>query len=135
MRMECMTEGRYTEEQVLNLVRRAYNEGKANFDVVPEKCALLVIDMQDEFVKPHWTPDWVPEATNQVPRIKRLMHACQHNLFSKFTFPYLNFSYKQFFRFFYKTFAPRLFGLRARACMHDVTFKYTIVQDFYNRGA
>ncbi|MHA2315923.1 MAG: cysteine hydrolase, partial [Candidatus Hermodarchaeia archaeon] len=67
-----MTESRYTEEQVLNLARRAYKEGNANFDVVPEKCALLVIDMQDEFVKPHWTPDWVPEATRQVPQIKRL---------------------------------------------------------------
>jgi hypothetical protein len=39
-----MTESRYTEEQVLNLARRAYKEGNANFDVVPEKCALLVID-------------------------------------------------------------------------------------------
>jgi nicotinamidase-related amidase len=77
MRMECMTEGRYTKEQVLNLARRAYNEGKANFDAVPEKCALLVIDMQDEFVKPHWTPDWVPEATKQVPRIKKLIEHCR----------------------------------------------------------
>ena len=72
-----MTEGRYTEEQVLNLARRAYKEGNANFDVVPEKCALLVIDMQDEFVKPHWTPDWVPEATRQVPQIKRLIEHCR----------------------------------------------------------
>ena len=72
-----MTESRYTEEQVLNLARRAYKEGNANFDVVPEKCALLVIDMQDEFVKPHWTPDWVPEATRQVPQIKRLIEYCR----------------------------------------------------------
>ncbi len=72
-----MTKSRYTEEQVLNLARRAYNQGKANFDVVPEKCVLLVIDMQDEFVKPHWTPDWVPEATRQVPRIRRLIEACR----------------------------------------------------------
>ena len=72
-----MTESRYTEEQVLNLARRAYKEGNANFDVVPEKCALLVIDMQDEFVKPHWTPDWVPEATKQVSRIKKLVEHCR----------------------------------------------------------
>jgi nicotinamidase-related amidase len=72
-----MAEGNFTEEQVLDLSRRAYNEGNASFDVVPEKCALLVIDMQDEFVKPHWTPDWVPEATRQVPRIKRLMEHCR----------------------------------------------------------
>lgn len=72
-----MNEGRYTEEQVLDLARRAYNEGNANFDVVPEKCVLLVIDMQDEFVKPCWTPDWVPEATRQVPRIKKLVEHCR----------------------------------------------------------
>jgi nicotinamidase-related amidase len=77
MRMEHMKEGGYTEEQTLDLARRAYNEGTAKFDVVPEKCALLVIDMQDEFVKPHWTPDWVPEATRQVPRIKRLIEHCR----------------------------------------------------------
>jgi nicotinamidase-related amidase len=76
-RRDCVTEGRYTEERVLGLARRAYNEGNAEFDVVPGKCALLVIDMQDEFVKPHWTPDWVPEATRQVPRIKRLIEHCR----------------------------------------------------------
>jgi nicotinamidase-related amidase len=70
-------DGEYTEEQVLNLARRAYEEGNADFEIVPEKCALLVIDMQDEFVKPHWTPDWVPEATRKVPLIKRLIEHCR----------------------------------------------------------
>jgi hypothetical protein len=46
----------FTEEQVLSLARMAYREGNAQFAIVPEKCALLVIDMQDEFVKPGWTP-------------------------------------------------------------------------------
>ena len=72
-----MRNGEYTEEQVLDLARRAYKEGSANFKIVPEKCALLVIDMQDEFVKPHWTPDWVPEATRQVPSIKRIIEHCR----------------------------------------------------------
>jgi nicotinamidase-related amidase len=72
-----MEEGKYTEQQVLELARRAYEEGDAGFDIVPEKCALLVIDMQDEFVKPGWTPDWVPEATRQVPRIKKLIEHCR----------------------------------------------------------
>jgi nicotinamidase-related amidase len=72
-----MEEGRYTEEQVLNLAKRAYEEGSAQFDIVPENCALLVIDMQDEFVKPHWTPYWVPEATRQVPRIRKLAEHCR----------------------------------------------------------
>lgn len=69
--------GEFSEQDVLNLARKAYNEGNAKFEIVPEKCALLVIDMQDEFVKPHWSPDWVPEATRQVPRIKRLIEHCR----------------------------------------------------------
>jgi len=69
--------GTFTEEDVLSLARKAYQEGDAAFDIIPEKCALLVIDMQDEFVKPHWSPDWVPEATRQVPRIKRLIEHCR----------------------------------------------------------
>lgn len=69
--------GHFTEQDVLNLARKAYNEGEAKFKIVPEKCALLVIDMQDEFVKPHLTPDWVPEATRQIPRIKRLIERCR----------------------------------------------------------
>jgi nicotinamidase-related amidase len=72
-----MAEAGYTEEDVLQLARRAYARGQASLDVVPESCALLVIDMQDEFVKPYWTPDWVPEATRQVPRIKRLIEHCR----------------------------------------------------------
>ena len=69
--------GTFAEEDVLFLARKAYQEGNAAFDIIPEKCALLVIDMQDEFVKPHWSPDWVPEATRQVPRIKRLIEHCR----------------------------------------------------------
>jgi nicotinamidase-related amidase len=69
--------GHFTEQDVLNLARKAYDEGVAKFEIVPEKCALLVIDMQDEFVKPHWAPDWVPEATRQVPLIKRLIEHCR----------------------------------------------------------
>ncbi|MGB7054716.1 MAG: isochorismatase family cysteine hydrolase [bacterium] len=70
--------GEFSEQDVLNLARKAYNEGNAKFKIVPEKCALLVIDMQDEFVKPHWSPDWVPEATRQVPRIKQLIDHCRN---------------------------------------------------------
>jgi nicotinamidase-related amidase len=69
--------GNFTEQDVLNLARKAYNEENAQFEVNPDRCALLVIDMQDEFVKPHWSPDWVPEATRQVPRIKRLIDHCR----------------------------------------------------------
>jgi nicotinamidase-related amidase len=33
--------------------------------------------MQDEFVKPGWTPYWVPEATRRVSSIKSLMDFCR----------------------------------------------------------
>jgi nicotinamidase-related amidase len=69
--------GKISEKQVLNLAKKTYEFGSAIFDVIVEKCALLVIDMQDEFVKPHWTPYWVPEATRQVKRINNLIDHCR----------------------------------------------------------
>ena len=69
--------GKFSEQDVLNLTRKAYHEGTAKFEIIPDKCILLVIDMQDEFVKPYWAPDWVPEATRQVPLIKRLIEHCR----------------------------------------------------------
>jgi nicotinamidase-related amidase len=70
-------EGEITEEQVLALARKAYTQGDPDYIINPETCALLVIDMQDEFVKPHWTPDWVPDATRKVSQIKRLIKHCR----------------------------------------------------------
>jgi isochorismate hydrolase len=73
--------GKFTEEQVLQLAQNAYKKGVSDFSVDPKKCALLVIDMQDEFVKPNWTLDWVPDATKKVPKIKRLIDHCrEHNI-------------------------------------------------------
>jgi len=72
-----MKVGSFSEQDVHNLARKAYNEGNVQFEITPNKCALLVIDMQDEFVKPHWSPDWVPEATRRVPSIKRLIEHCR----------------------------------------------------------
>ena len=65
--------GEFTEKKVLSLAKETYENGDVKFDIIPDKCALIVIDMQNEFVKPHWTPYWVPEATRQVPQIKRLI--------------------------------------------------------------
>ena len=72
-----MKVGQFSEQDVYDLAKRAYQEGDAPFEVVSSRCALLVIDMQDEFVKPHWSPDWVPMATQQVPRIKVLTEHCR----------------------------------------------------------
>lgn len=70
-------EGKFTEKQVLELAKNAYHKGNPDFTIDPRMCALLVIDMQNEFVKPHWTPDWVPDATKKVPVIKRLINHCR----------------------------------------------------------
>lgn len=72
-----MEERQFSETFVLARAREAYERGAASFDILAERTALLVIDMQDEFVRPGWTPYWVPEATRQAPRIKRLITTCR----------------------------------------------------------
>lgn len=65
------------EETVTALARVAYLHGEARFMPAAERSALIVVDMQEEFVKPGWTPWWVPEATRQVETIRRLIEACR----------------------------------------------------------
>ncbi|HKE14649.1 MAG TPA: isochorismatase family cysteine hydrolase [Kofleriaceae bacterium] len=72
-----MSEPRFSEAEILALARRAYRDGEARFDFSAATSALLVIDMQDEFVKPGWAPCWVPEATRLVPRIAHLIQRCR----------------------------------------------------------
>ena len=68
---------KYTEEILTKAASDAYKNGDVKFDINSNRCALLVIDMQDEFVKPEWTSSWIPEATRQVPKIKRLIAYCR----------------------------------------------------------
>ncbi len=68
---------KYTEEIILKAANDAYLYGDVNIDIIPNKCALIVIDMQDEFVKPEWTSSWIPDATRQVPKIKKLIRFCR----------------------------------------------------------
>ncbi len=70
-----MRAGDFTEEWILAEARRQYDEGRAEIDVDPGRTALIVVDMIDEFVKPHWCPYWVPDATRQVPKIRALVDA------------------------------------------------------------
>jgi len=67
----------FSEGEVVGLARRAYRHGTAEIQLLPHRTALLVIDMQDEFVRPGWTPYWIPEATRRVPQIARLVAACR----------------------------------------------------------
>ena len=70
-------EEKFTEQQILELAKNAYEYGNPSFQVKTDKCALLVIDMQDEFVKPQWTPYWVPEASRQIPLFQNLIEHCR----------------------------------------------------------
>jgi nicotinamidase-related amidase len=72
-----MNDPLYSAEEVTAMARRAYREGRAMFELDPRRAALLIIDMQDEFVRPGWTAYWVPEATRIVPRVARLIEACR----------------------------------------------------------
>ncbi|MEU7166862.1 isochorismatase family cysteine hydrolase [Streptomyces morookaense] len=67
----------YTEEWVTAQARSAYAHGQASFTVRPERTALLVIDMQDEFLRPGWSPYWVPAATRMAPRLRTLVEQCR----------------------------------------------------------
>lgn len=68
---------KYTEELVKKKANGAYENGDANFLINPYDCALLVIDMQYEYVKPEWTPHWIPDATKKINKIKNLIGDCR----------------------------------------------------------
>jgi nicotinamidase-related amidase len=72
-----MQTGQFSEGAILSLAKNAYRSGEAGFSLETRGCALPVIDMQDEFLRPKWTPHWIREATRQVPRIKRLIEYCR----------------------------------------------------------
>ena len=67
----------YTEDYLINKAVETFGKGKADFKIKAENCALLVIDMQNEFVLPEWTYLWIPEATRQVPVIQKMIKACR----------------------------------------------------------
>lgn len=67
--------GDFSEEWVLARARQQYTDGRAQMEIEPGRTALLVVDMIDEFVKPNWSPYWIPEATRQVPTIRRVIEA------------------------------------------------------------
>jgi nicotinamidase-related amidase len=67
--------GSYTEQDVLDLAREAYERGRTSAPFDLRHAALLVIDMQAEFVEPGWTANWIPEATRMIPRLARVLAA------------------------------------------------------------
>lgn len=67
----------FSEEEVIALAKTAYENGQASFDIHIERTALLIIDMQREFVQPGETPFWIPQATRMVPLLARVLAAAR----------------------------------------------------------
>ena len=67
--------GSFTEEVIARSAAAQYRQGEADMWVTPGRTALLIIDMIDEFVRPRWTPYWVPQATAQAPVIRQIRDA------------------------------------------------------------
>jgi nicotinamidase-related amidase len=67
------------EEEIHLRAHLSYENDNARFNFQKRDCALLVIDMQNEFVLPGLTNDWIPNATKQIPRIKELIDFCRSN--------------------------------------------------------
>jgi len=68
-----VTSKRFSKQEVLSRAQEQYNGGRAAIEVEPGATALVVVDMIDEFVAPEWSPFWVPDATEQTPRIAALV--------------------------------------------------------------
>lgn len=57
--------------------KEAYAHGEASFEWGREKTALIVVDMLEEFVRPNWTPYWIPAAYEAVPKVKEVIETCR----------------------------------------------------------
>jgi nicotinamidase-related amidase len=64
------------EESSIRLAARDYKRSVVAYELRREQCALIVVDMQNDFVKPD-APLWIPEATRQVPKIRKLIESCR----------------------------------------------------------
>jgi nicotinamidase-related amidase len=67
--------GSFTEEQILTTAQQQYAPSPHGKSLECRGSALIVVDMIDEFVRPHWSPYWIPEATRQVPRVLQVIEA------------------------------------------------------------
>ena len=88
--MEKRKPGQFTQEYILSKAKRDYEKGQASIRINPKKTALIVVDMLEEFTKPNMTPSWIPDATQQLPKIKELIETCRkvgvHVIYTCFVF-------------------------------------------------
>lgn len=65
------------EKEFIEFADRDYQTDKHwAFEIKPEECALVVIDLQEDFVNPD-NPMCVPEAYRQIPRVLALIEGCR----------------------------------------------------------
>lgn len=64
-----------SDEAIEDLVREQYARGDAGFPLLRARAALVMIDMQEEFVSEASGPHRVPEAARRVPAMARLLAA------------------------------------------------------------
>lgn len=71
--------GRFAgEAEFIQMIEDGYRSGDRHFtfEIKPEECALIVVDLQEDFVDPA-KPMCVPEAYRQIPRVKTLIAGCR----------------------------------------------------------
>ena len=65
------------EEEFIDFADRDYQTDRHwAFEIKPEECALVVVDLQEDFVNPG-NPMCVPEAYRQIPRVLALIEGCR----------------------------------------------------------
>jgi len=69
--------GEFDRDYIMKEAKEAYAHGEASFEWGREKTALIVVDMLEEFVRPNWTPYWIPAAYEAVPKVKEVIETCR----------------------------------------------------------
>jgi nicotinamidase-related amidase len=69
--------GSFTESEIRELAKSQYDSPRPAPQLDPAHTAIVVVDMIDEFVKPHWSPYWIPDATRQAPLIRGTVDTCR----------------------------------------------------------
>jgi pimeloyl-ACP methyl ester carboxylesterase/nicotinamidase-related amidase len=77
LRAHLPAAGRGGDLELAQLVEQQYETGDVGVPVGAERAALVIIDMQEEFVSPGHGPFHVPDAAARVPAIARLLAACR----------------------------------------------------------
>lgn len=65
------------EREFIEFAERDYERDRHHaFEIRAEECALIVVDLQEDFVNPG-NPMCVPEAYRQIPRVRALIDGCR----------------------------------------------------------